>query len=247
VNSVRTSLLSLAGLLALVPLAAAAQPVSFDVALRGQSVGTASYEFQSAADGVVSASSVRLSSKGVEFAFSKTEKLTATHQLRSAEINAVVNGEAVHLTAAVEGTAIKLTTSAGGRTTTASLAAHPASILLPDFDPGALQTLLDLAASRNANDLWLVIPRQTGTVAAVKVATHADEQGTLDGRAIRVRHLVATCDGASVNLFATEDNQLLQAELPQAGFALVRKGFVLTPPTKAPAPPAEATAPQTQQ
>jgi len=27
-------------------------------------------------------------------------------------------------------------------------------------------------------------------------------------------------------------NQLLQAELPQAGFVLIRKGFELKPPTK---------------
>jgi len=41
---------------------------------------------------------------------------------------------------------------------------------------------------------------------------------------------------------------LLQAELPQSGFALVRTGFVLTPPTKPGAPPvqppAAATPPQ---
>jgi hypothetical protein len=43
---------------------------------------------------------------------------------------------------------------------------------------------------------------------------------------------VATINGASTNLFAGPENQLLQAELPQPGFALVRKGFVLKPPAK---------------
>ncbi|HVU47075.1 MAG TPA: hypothetical protein VHD85_13175 [Terracidiphilus sp.] len=33
-------------------------------------------------------------------------------------------------------------------------------------------------------------------------------------------------------LFSGPENELLQAELPQEGFALVRKGFVLKPSAK---------------
>jgi hypothetical protein len=249
---VRTNLLVVATLAALVspavPTIALAQSANFDVALRGQTVGSASYRFVPKAGGVTSESTTRLTTKGVEYAFSKTEQLTAAHQLKSAEVNAVVNGVAVHLTAAVEGAEIKLDISANGRTSTAKLPAHGAAVFLPDFDPGALETLLHLAAARNSADLWLVIPRQTGTVQAVKVATYPNEKGTLDGKQIVVHHLVATCDGASVNLFASEANNLLQAELPQAGFTLVRKGFVLAPPAKAPPPPADdAAVPPAQQ
>jgi hypothetical protein len=58
----------------------------------------------------------------------------------------------------------------------------------------------------------------------------------LDGKAITVHHLVATIAGAATDLFSGPENQLLQAELPQEGFALVRKGFVLTPSAKPVAP-----------
>jgi hypothetical protein len=71
----------------------------------------------------------------------------------------------------------------------------------------------------------------------VQLATHRDEQGTLDGKPVTVHHLIATIAGASTDLFSGPDNQLLQAELPDAGFALVRNGFVLTPPAKPGAPP----------
>jgi hypothetical protein len=54
-----------------------------------------------------------------------------------------------------------------------------------------------------------------------------------------VHHLVATIAGSPTDLFSGPENQLLQAELPQKGFALVRKNFVLTPPAKPIAPPAE--------
>jgi hypothetical protein len=95
--------------------------------------------------------------------------------------------------------------------------------------------------TQNNRGLWAIIPKQSGTEAGsivpILLATYADEQGTLDGKAITVHHLVATIAGAKSELFSGPENQLLQAELPQQGFAVVRKGFVLTPPAKAGAPP----------
>jgi hypothetical protein len=82
------------------------------------------------------------------------------------------------------------------------------------------------------------------------LATFADEQGTLDGKPIPVHHLVATVAGVATDLFSGPENQLLQAELPQQGFALIRKGFVLTPPAKPNAPPiapADSAPPPAQQ
>jgi hypothetical protein len=84
--------------------------------------------------------------------------------------------------------------------------------------------------------LWAILPKQSGnqpaSVAPVELATYADEVGSLDGKPIPVHHLVATIAGARTDLFSGPENQLLQAELPQQGFALVRKGFVLTPPAR---------------
>jgi hypothetical protein len=118
---------------------------------------------------------------------------------------------------------------------------HPAAVFLPDFDPGALETLLALAVAGNNGDLWAIIPKQSGSqigsIQAIQLATYADEKGTLDGKPVIVHHLVAMIAGAATHLFSGPENQLLQAELPQQGFALVRKGFVLTPPAKAGAAP----------
>lgn len=96
-----------------------------------------------------------------------------------------------------------------------------------------------MAVTHNNRDVWAIIPKRAGSVEPVQFATYADQQGTLDGKPVTVHHLIATIAGNSTDLFSGPDNQLLQAELPKEGFALVRKGFVLTPPAKAPAPPAE--------
>jgi len=90
--------------------------------------------------------------------------------------------------------------------------------------------------------LWVIIPKKSGaqdaSILPVQLATYADLDGTLDGKPVTVHHLQATIGAAKSELFSGPQNQLLQAELPQQGFALVRKGFVLTPPAKPGAPPA---------
>jgi hypothetical protein len=232
---------TLASLLALIPAAAASgQSGSFEVAQRGHTVGTASFNFSATPDGYDSTSLVHVDMQGLNYALSKTEKLSAANELRHVQLSAIVNGSAVNVVATPDSAQLLLNVSANGRSTTARLAEYPAAVFLPDFDPGALETLLALAVSRNNRDLWAILPKQAGSapgsVAPIQVATYADEVGTQDGKPITVHHLVATIAGARTDLFSGPENQLMQAELPQAGFALVRKGFVLTPPVRPQAP-----------
>ena len=214
-----------------------AQPGSFIIAQHGQPVGTANFNFVSTPHGYSSTSVVRIAVQGLDYALSKTELLSPANHLRHVQLSATVNSSAVNVTAAPDAAQFPL---------------QPAAVFLPDFDPGALETLLALAVTHNNSGLWAIIPKQAGSISPIQLATYADEQGTLDSKPIPVHHLVATIAGATTDLFSGPENQLLQAELPQQGFALVRKGFVLTPPAKPGAPPEsgaspEPAAPPTQQ
>lgn len=231
--------LALISIAALLGLSAAAQSASFIVSQHGRSVGTASFNFISSPRGYESTSIVHVAMQGLNYALSKTERLTSARHLRHVQLSATVNNTAVNVTAAPDAAQLLLNIAANGHATTARLAAHPGAVFLPDFDPGALETLLSMAVARNNRDLWAIIPKKSGSIAPIQLATYADEQGTLDGKPIVVHHLVAAIAGASTDLFSGPDNQLLQAELPQQGFALVREGFVLTPPAKPGAPPAQ--------
>lgn len=222
-----------AGVFALAGAAAEAQQASFLVSQHGNQVGTAESKVAAAKGGYETTSIVRVQMQGLEYSLSKTEELTQANELKHVDLSASVNGTAVHIIAKPDATQLLMNTSANGRSTTTRLEAHAAAVMLPDFDPGALETLLALAVTHNNRDLWVVIPKQAGSVAAVTLATYADEKGTLDGKEIVVHHLVATIAGEKTELFSGPENQLLQAELPQEGFALVRKGFVLTPPARA--------------
>ena len=214
-----------------------AQPANFTVSQNGTQVGTASFHIDLKPDGYGSSSVVRVNMQGLNYSLSKTETLSQSKELVHVQLSAIVNNSAVNVTAKSDGAQFLINTSANGHSSTTSLDGHDAAVFLPDLDPGALETLLALAASHNNRDLWAIIPKESGSVQPIKITTYPDEQGTLNGAAITVHHLVATISGADTNIFSGPQNQLLQAELPQQGFALVREGFVLTPPAKPLAPP----------
>ena len=217
-----------------------AQSASFTVTRVGKEVGTASFRLTQQANGYASTSLVRVSMQGLNYAFSKTEQLSASHQLVHVQLSATINNSAVTVTAKPDSAQLLVNISANGHASTTPLPEHNAAVFLPDFDPGALETLLQLAAANNSRDLWAIIPKQAGSIVPIQIATYRDEQGTLNGSPVAVHHLVARISGGTTDLFAGPENQLLQAELPQQGFALVRSGFVLTPPTKpVAAPPAQ--------
>jgi hypothetical protein len=210
-----------------------AQTSEWLVSQHGKQVGTARATVTKAGEGYATTAVVNVEMQGLKYALSKTEELTVRHGLEHVDLSAVVNGQAVHVTAQPEAGQLALTMAANGRSATTKLALHAGAVLLPDFDGGAWETLLAVAAAENNRDVWAVIPKQGGSEDAVTLATYADEKGTLDGKSVVVHHLVATIAGAQTQLFVGEGNELLQAESAQEGFALVRKGFVLTPPARA--------------
>jgi hypothetical protein len=232
----------LPALLSIAPPQAAAQTGSFIIAQHGKPVGTATVTFAASPNGYDTTSIVRVAMQGLTYSLSKTENLSSANHLRHVQLSATVNNSAVNLTAAPDSAQFLLNVSANGRASTTRLAFHRSAVFLPDFDPGAFDTLLAIAVAQNNRNLWAILPKKSGvengSIVPVQLATYADEKGTLDGKPIPVHHLVATIAGVNSDLFSGPENQLLQAELPQQGFALVRKGFVLTPPAKAGAPPA---------
>jgi hypothetical protein len=242
-NSALLYLIALPALVSAVTSPVAAQSGidagSFTISQLGHEVGAAEFRFAPTSAGFDSTATVHVSMQGLEYALSKTEQLDSSSHIQHVLLSATVNRAAVNVTGKPDSASFLLNISANGRSTTNRLVAHAASVFLPDFDPGGLQTLLTLAAAQSGRDLWAILPKQAGSIEPVKLATYADERGTLDGKPIAVHHLVATIAGAQTDLFAGPDNQLLQAELPQQGFSIIRKSFVLSPPKKPVAPPAQ--------
>ncbi len=218
--------------------AARGQSASFEIAQHGHPVGTASYRFIATPQGYTSTSLVRVAMQGLDYALSKDESLTPANHLRHVSLSATVNGSAVTAVAKPDAGKLLLNISASGRSTTTDVARRTrARCFSPTSMPARWRHCSRWQLSRTTAICGPSFPRRRAQWCRCELATYADMQGTLNGKTIAVHHLVATIAGAETELFSGPENQLLQAELPQEGFALVRKGFVLQPPARAPAPP----------
>ncbi len=227
-------------------LAAEANAQSFILSQNGKSVGTASLSVKQVGGGFDSTSGAKIDMPGLKYSFTEDAKLDGSYRLSNAQLNGSVNGTNATVTAAPAGQQFVM--KIDGKATTAPLPFHPLTALVPDFDPGGLQAVLNMGAAHNNRDIWALIPKQTGSISALRITTKADEQGTLDGKPIAVHHLTVASDMGSTEVFSSPTNQILQAEWTSEGFAMVRQGFKLTPPKRpGAAPPAAPKQPATQQ
>ncbi|WP_263356528.1 hypothetical protein [Acidicapsa ligni] len=244
----RAMLMVTAGLMAAGLLAAQLHAQSFILSQNGKSVGKANLSLKQAAGGFDASSEVKIDMPDLKYNFSNKQILDGSYHLRSSELKGSVNGTSAMVTTIQQGTQFLMKINANGQATNTPLTFHPQSVLYPDFDPGALQLMLYLGAARNNRDIWAIIPKQAGSISALRIATDADRQGTLDGVQIPVHHFTVTLDTTKAEVFSSPRNELLQAEWSDEGFAIVRDGFKLTPPARPSAPPpAPAQPPAGQQ
>jgi len=239
----RAMLMVTAGLMAAGLIAAGAHAQTYTISQNAKSVGTANLSIRQAGGGpggteVTSGSKIAMS--GLNFSFSATQALDAGYRLRNVQLSGLVNGTAATVNVAAQGQGLQVKINANGQVTQTPLASHPLAVFWPDFDPAALQIALDLGAANNNRDLWAVVPKQTGSIVPLRIATKANEQGTLSGKLLVVHHLTISLQGAattSIEVFTGESNELLQAEWTDEGFSMVRQGFRLRPPARPENPP----------
>ena len=242
----RAMLMVTAGVIAVGLIAARAHGQSFAISQNGKSVGTASLSLKQVAGGFDSTSGTKIDMPGLKYSFSENATLDAGYRLSKVQLTGSVNGASATVTTVPQGQQFLMKINANNQVTNTPLAFHRETVFLADFDPGALQTLLNLGATINNRDMWALIPKQTGSITALRIATNADMQGTLNGKPLGVHHLTVTYGSDKTELFSGPSNELLQAEWTDEGFAMVRQGFKLTPPARpnaAPpaAPPPDAT------
>lgn len=200
---------------------------SYTLNLNGKSCGKIASSITASNSGYSLRTTAKLQIGTTPFAFSRSGSVD--RQLNPIEeiLNGSVNGSAVVFGLDASGGKYNIKISANGKQYSNTLIPHPHMVFLPDFDPAALQTLVtEIATYQN---IWVVIPKQTGLLYSVQVVKHSPGQGTLDGKPITVQHFTVTISGISSDLFASAAGLFLQQETPEQGFALIRDGFVLTP------------------
>ena len=234
----RLRMWAMAGLVAGLTGVASAQ--TFLISQNGKSVGSATMTWTRSGAGYGISSNASINMTGLNLSFSETGYLGAHLNLSTMQLNGQVNGTPVTVGTQRSNQQFLMKIFANGQRMNTPLAFHSRTVYLPDFDPAGLQAMLRLGAAYDNARIWAVIPKQTGSVAPMVIATDVDMQGTLNGKTITVLHFTVNVNGGVIEVFSSMASDLLQAEWTHEGFALVRQGFVLTPPKHpigAPPPP----------
>ena len=109
----------------------------------------------------------------------------------------------------------------------------PNFVLLPDYDPSAIQSLLLQTATHPADkDLYLaVIPggrQQSDPVAALWLTNQPEAHGTIDGKPVTLHHYILRLYKSQFDVFADDTNTLMLATSTALSAIYTREGFILT-------------------
>jgi hypothetical protein len=226
--------------------------VSYTIEQSGKKLGTASYTIQNASNKYLVTSTGKVVDNKFSYAFSNTQKLDTSLNLITDQLSGVVSGKAVSFNATSDptGRQFKLNISANGTQQTNAVDRNQNTALLTDLDPAGYMLLAQIAI-RNPSHSWGLIPKENGFLVPVTFSAQPDQQGRLNGQSVPVKYVsaaVSSQNAITVELFYSPDGQLLEADLPQQNFYVIRDGFKLEHRPKPPAPPhGQAPPPQDQQ
>jgi hypothetical protein len=247
----------LAFLLALAALPAAAQN-NFTITINGKPVGKCSYTIEKTKDGshVKSKISYHLSPTNTptqesevatrgrgsstapglagDFQFVEDYKLDANNVYAGGFIMNMATLVNTSFTPSKTRDKLIITQNQNGSQSLANpIDIKPNFVMLPDYDPSTIQSLLLETASHPAEkDLYLaVIPgrrQDADPVPALWLTNQPDAHGTLDGKPITLHHYVLRLYKSQFDVFADDTNTLMLATSTALSAIYTRENFVLT-------------------
>jgi hypothetical protein len=191
------------------------------------------------------------------YTFANESRLDGALNIVHNKLTGAVNGAQVTFTLGSDpsGRQFQVSIDASGKTTANTFDRHQHTVLLPDLDPAAYTAMIHFAIERPATT-WIVIPKQTGLIVPAQYSAQPDVHGTFHGQPVDAHHasiVVSEQNGITVEIYYTSEGALLEADLPEQNFYVIRDDFKLqsrphyTPPHgSAPPPDAQPQAPGQQ-
>ena len=238
---------SLLGLPAAAQVALPAGSAHYAITQDGKHLGEAQFTTASVAGGNTLTSSGHMQLKAFSYNFSNRVTVDAQGNLVRDELTGSVHGAKasgndIRFTTASDATGrnLQIAINASGKQSTNSVDRHRNTVIAPDLDPAALVLMVEIGRE-HPQTAWVLIPKETGLLVPALYTPMADLRGTLNGQGVAVKHTVVALSEENslvIELFATEDGQLLEADLNAQNFHVARDGFTLLNRPKPVAPPA---------
>jgi hypothetical protein len=213
----------------------------------GKTVGSADCSVAIAPGGYQITSHGDLKIPKFAYTFTNENRLDSQLNVVHDQLTGTVNGAQVtfHLGSDPSGRQFQVSIDASGKTTTNTFDRHQNTTLLPDLDSAAYTEMVHFALARPQNT-WIVIPKQNGLLVPAQYTAQPDVHATFHGQPVDAHHtsvIVSEQNGISVELYYSSEGALLEADLPEQNFYVIRDDFKLqnrphyTPPQGS-APPA---------
>lgn len=217
-----------------------------------KTVGSSEYTVTPTAAGYTISSHGDLHLSKLSYSFTNSQNLDHMLNLVSDQITGTVNGSPVTFTVHADpsGRDFQIDVNAKGKDTQNTVDRHQHLALLPDLDAAGYM-LLTRIGMENPQISWVLIPKENGLLVPSVYTRDANVRGRIDGREIDVLHTtvaVSAQNAINVELFYTQEGRLLETDLPEQNFFVVRDGFkLINRPKFAPPRSPDANAPPPQQ
>jgi hypothetical protein len=197
----------------------------------GKTVGSADCSVTASPGGYQISSHADMKMPKFTYSFNNENHLDSGLNIVHDQLSGTVNGTQVTfaLSSDPTGRQFQVNIVAGGKTTTNSFDRHQHLALLPDLDPGAYTAMIHFAIEKPATT-WIVIPKQNGVLVPSQYTSRPDAHGTFHGQPVDAHHasvVVSDQNGISVELYYTSEGALLEADLPEQNFYVIRDDFKL--------------------
>jgi uncharacterized protein len=220
-------------------------PAKFSLVLGGQVIGNAEYKFAPTKAGFEVTADYSFSLGSIHAECMRDGILGPDYEIKSDTLTVNLSGahQTAKFIAEPKDSKFLFSASAAGQEVDNSFPLHPRTTVLNDFDPSGVQELLYLAASQPAaaQDYWVLLAKGRGIQVPAKFASAGNGEGTLGETKIALRHSQLTIADTVLEIWADQQNNLMQVAVPSQSLAYTRVGFILSgapTPTAAPAAPA---------
>lgn len=228
----------------------------FTITRNGKTLGHTESNIQRLSNGYSIESHGEMSLGSFHYAFTSHNRLDPNLNLVRDRITGTVNGKQASFEAASssDGRQIVIHAGGGGKNESNSVTRHQNLVVIPDFDAAAYVEMVHFAIAQ-PQYAWVLIPKGKGILVPGGYVDKPDVQGTLNGRQLSLRHttaIVSAQNAISIELYYTSDGTLMEADLPEQNFYVIRNGFELlnrpqsTAPHVGSAQPQQNTQPQQQ-
>jgi hypothetical protein len=216
-----------------------------------KSVGSADRTIQATPNGYAVTSQGKMSLSKFSYSFTNNQRLDHSLNLVSDQLEGTVNGKPVTFTAHADSTGrqFQIDINADGKQTQNTVDRHQHLVLLSDLDPAAYTLLVNIGLG-SPQTSWILVPKEQGLLVPSTYTRGSSVRGRMQTNQVDVQHLTVTVgeqNPISVELYYGHDGDLLEADLPEQNFFVVRDGFKLIDRPKPTQPRGQAPPPQNGQ